>query len=262
MNRCERHGRQWKETKAAILVSCLNINGFSYAGSGESIANSKWSHINQLLHTSRIGILVVSEAHLTEDRCNELENLFARRMKISFTANPENPTGKGGVVIVINKQLTLWHQTKTKIIVPGHAMLLKTKWHADKNIIILGVYALNVSMGDVNESADFFKTLHSFFLVHPEWKPDYMGGDMNFVEDVIDHLPMCTDNAKVRTAFDNLKELLGLCDGWRNTFPDKRDYTYSCKRTFQVDGSLEKTTKVYQSRIDRIYVTNKLFESA
>ncbi|KAK0472808.1 hypothetical protein IW261DRAFT_1343312, partial [Armillaria novae-zelandiae] len=163
------------------MVSCLNINGFSSAGSGDGIHNSKWGHINQLLRTSRTGILIVSEVHLTERRCEELENLFARRMKINFTANPDNPTGKGGVAIVVNKQLTNWKNIQTKEVIPGRALLLRTKWHDDKVITILGIYAPNVSSNDSRESAEFFTALHDFFTVHPEWRPDYMGGDLNFV---------------------------------------------------------------------------------
>ncbi|KAK0232290.1 hypothetical protein EDD85DRAFT_774723, partial [Armillaria nabsnona] len=261
-NRRERRDKQRKETKAAILILCLNINGFSCAGSGDSISDSKWSHINQLLWTLKTGILVVSEAHLTERRRDELENLFARRMKICFTADPENLTSKGGVAIVVNKQLTLWHNIETRIIVPGHAMLLKTKWHGDKDIIILGIYAPNVTASTASESADFFRTLHSFFSELPSWKPDYMGGDMNFVEDSIDRLPMRTDNIEVRIAFDELKELLRLQDGWRNTFSDRREYTFSCTKSFPIEGSLERVTKVFQSRIDRIYVTERLMETA
>ncbi len=67
-NRHDQCAQRQKETRAAIMVSCLNINGFSCTGSGDSIQNSKWSHINQLLRTSRTGILVISEAHLTEHR--------------------------------------------------------------------------------------------------------------------------------------------------------------------------------------------------
>ncbi|KAK0478559.1 hypothetical protein IW261DRAFT_1309593, partial [Armillaria novae-zelandiae] len=141
----------------------------------------KWGHVNQLLRTSRTGILMVSEAHLTERQCEEIEKLFARRMKIIFTANPDNPTGKGGVAIVLNKQLMNWHNIQTKEVVPGRAILLCTRWHDDKDITILGVYAPNVSSGDSRESADFFVSLSNFFHQHPKWRPDYLGGDLNFV---------------------------------------------------------------------------------
>ncbi|KAK0439471.1 uncharacterized protein EV420DRAFT_1279539, partial [Desarmillaria tabescens] len=261
-NRRSRRAENRKETRAAIMVSCLNINGFSCSGSGDNIQNSKWSHINQLLRTSRTGILIVSEAHLTEQRRNDLEHLFARRMKIVFTADPENPTSKGGVAIVINKQLTLWHHTKTKVIIPGRAILLKTRWYGEKEIIILGIYAPNVKQRDAKESAEFFKTLFNFFTAHREWWPDYMGGDMNFVEDPIDRLPMRADHADVLTAFDNLKELLGLRDGWRRTYPDRKDFSFHCTRSVPVQGANEMVCQVFQSRIDRIYVTDNLFENA
>ncbi len=85
---------------------------------------------------------------------------------------------------------------------------------------------------------------------------------MNFVEDAIDRLPMHTDNIEVRSVFDDLKGLLGLQDSWRYTYPDKRDFSYSCTKSYQVEGSTERTTKTFQSCIDRIYVTNKLLETA
>ncbi|KAK0443027.1 uncharacterized protein EV420DRAFT_1622935 [Desarmillaria tabescens] len=158
-------------------------------------------------------------------------------MKIVFTADPENPTSKGGVAIVINKQLTLWHHTKTKVIILGRAILLKTRWYGEKEIIILGIYT-------------------------PNWWPDYMGGDMNFVEDPIDRLLMRADHADVLTAFDNLKELLGLRDGWCRTYPDRKDFSFRCTRSVPVQGANEMVCQVFQSRIDRIYVTDNLFENA
>lgn len=261
-SRQERRARQKKETKAGIMISCLNINGFGCSGSRESIQNSKWSHVNQLLRTSRTGILIVSEAHLTERRRDELENLFARRMKIHFTADPENPTGKGGVAIVVNKQLTLWHYIKTKVVIPGRALLMKTRWYGEKEITILGIYGPNVKRGDAKDSAKFFETLYNFFDANRNWWPDYMGGDMNFVEDAIDRLPMHNDHSDVLTAFDNLKQLLGLRDGWRSTFPDKKSFSFSCTKSVQSPDTNEIVRNTYQSRIDRIYVTDKLFEQA
>lgn len=89
-----------------------------------------------------------------------------------------------------------------------------------------------------------------------------MGGDLNFVEDVIDRIPMRSDNTEVCSAFDNLKELLRLHDGWRNTFPDKLDCMYCCNRVIRDPDTNVTSTQVFQSRIDRIYVTDKLLDQA
>ncbi|KAG7443942.1 uncharacterized protein BT62DRAFT_901289, partial [Guyanagaster necrorhizus] len=63
-------------------------------------------------------ILIVSKAYLIERRQNELKNLFLQRIKIVFTENPENPTGKEDAATVINKKSTNWHSIQTKIVVP------------------------------------------------------------------------------------------------------------------------------------------------
>lgn len=120
----------------------------------------------------------------------------------------------------------------------------------------------NVKQGDAKESAEFFETLYNFFTTHCEWWPDYMGGDMNFVEDPIDRLPMQADHVNVLTAFDNLKELLRLRDGWCKTYPDRKDFSFCCTRSTATPGSNEMVCHTYQSCIDRIYVTDNLFEHA
>lgn len=53
-----------------------------------------------------------------------------------------------------------------------------------------------------------------------------MAGDMDVVEDAIDWLPPRADPAEALDALDSLKRQLRLLDGWRNTFPDTRSYTY------------------------------------
>ncbi|KAG7439572.1 uncharacterized protein BT62DRAFT_913095, partial [Guyanagaster necrorhizus] len=73
--------------------------------------------INQLLQIPKTEILIVSKVHLTEKRYDELENLFVYRIKINFTGDPENSTGKVDVTIVLNKQPTLWYHIQTKVIV-------------------------------------------------------------------------------------------------------------------------------------------------
>ncbi|KAF9018687.1 DNase I-like protein, partial [Hymenopellis radicata] len=248
--------------KAAINVSCLNIRGFSFQGSGESIQNSKWAHVNQLLRRTRTGILVVSEAHLTQDRCDNLENLFGRRMKIHFTPDPVEPKRRAGVAIVVNKQLAMWHHIETRVPVPGRAMLLRTRWYGEKNITVLGIYAPNVTASDARESIEFYRTLYNWFVLNPSWWPDYMGGDTNFVEDPVDRLPMRSEHADLLSAFDDLKELLHLRDGWRATFPDRKQYSHEGVTTTKDPVTGELRSHPHQARLDRIYVTNPLFENA
>jgi hypothetical protein len=72
-----------------------------------------------------------------------------------------------------------------------------------------------------------------------------MGGDTNVVEDALDRLPARPDPV---SALDELKLYLQLVDGWRETFPTTRAYTYHQSYT----GS--------QSRIDRIYVKRDIFD--
>ena len=71
------------------------------------------------MRDKKIGVLLVQEAHMTQERCTQLEHLFSRRMKIFFSENAENPTGKGGVAVVLNKQFVLAAEATAMEIVPG-----------------------------------------------------------------------------------------------------------------------------------------------
>jgi hypothetical protein len=76
------------------------------------------------------------------------------------------------------------------------------------------------------------------------------GGDLNIVEDALDRLPAHPDNKTATDAFDEMKAYLGLVDGFRETYPAARAYTYIQPQN--LGGS--------QSRIDRIYVKRDLYE--
>ena len=92
-----------KNTKASLKIATLNIRGFCYT---EAVGNeSKWNHVNQVIRDKKIGILMVQETHLTAEHKNDIENLFGKRMKIFFSADPDNSMGKGGVTVVLNKHL-------------------------------------------------------------------------------------------------------------------------------------------------------------
>jgi hypothetical protein len=77
-----------------------------------------------------------------------------------------------------------------------------------------------------------------------------MGGDFNMVEDAIDRLPTHADQYSQVEALDELKSELNLKDGWRDTYPTTKAYTFHQTAT----GS--------QSRIDRFYVTPLVLATA
>ena len=53
-------------------------------------SNNKWRDLNQVLRDTRIGIIALQEAHLTEEVVNEIHTLFSSRMKVIFSQG-DNP---------------------------------------------------------------------------------------------------------------------------------------------------------------------------
>jgi exonuclease III len=120
-------------------------------------------------------------------------------------------------------------------------------WHREEKINVLGVYAPN----DPADNAKFWKDIEIHFDTHTNLqKPEVMAGDFNMVEDAIDRLPMHEDLYSQVEALNDLKSKLNLKDGWRDTYPTTKAYTFHQVAT----GS--------QSRIDRLYVSPKVLATA
>lgn len=180
-----------KNTKASLRIATFNIRGFQNSGSSRS--ETKWNHINQLIRDKKIGILTVQEAHLNEDRRVDIEKLFGRRMKVLYSADLDNPTGRGGVAIVLNRDLINVRESSMIEISAGRAMLVSVKWHKEEVINILNVYAPNVTETDGTKNMEFWNNLKQFFIHNPQIKVDVLMGDFNIVEDSLDRTPMRTD---------------------------------------------------------------------
>ncbi|KAJ3805367.1 hypothetical protein F5876DRAFT_51946, partial [Lentinula aff. lateritia] len=96
-------------------------------------------------------------------------------------------------------------------------------------------------------NAAFWTKILEFFKRNPRIKkPDFVLGDTNFVEEPLDRLPARNDPTSTTEAFDELKCLLQLEDGWRSTYPSTLKYTYRQKHNNQITR---------HSRLDRIYTT-------
>jgi len=239
LNRRTRRKNSRKAVKAAIKMASLNMRG--YGNSNQNHIQNKWNHVNQIMREEKIGILLLQETHMNTERYNQVHKLFEKRLHILYSADPESPTRKGGVAIVLNKRFVPTQgpgTIKTDEIVSGRALLLTLKLSERRKLKILVIYAPN----DPGKNRDFWTELNNFFEQFPNKKPDLMAGDFNMVEDPLDRLPSHSDQEDTTEALDNLKQLLGLEDGWRNTFPQRKSFTY-----LQSNGCGS------QSRIDRIY---------
>ncbi|KAK0211414.1 hypothetical protein IW262DRAFT_1280777 [Armillaria fumosa] len=227
--------KKGKCTRAAWVIESLNMKGRG----ARMTAKSKWSDINNIMHEQQISILTLQKTHLTEQHVGEIHALFGKRLCIFHSQDPTQPTGRAGVALVLNKELVKTKDAKMTEIISGRAILVQAPWHADSLLMWLMVYALNT----VSENCEFWKQLQELWEERSLPKPDGMSGDLNFVEDDIDRLPVHEDDATLVTTFKAFKRYLGLQDGlqdgWHETHPTEKDYTYI-------------------SRIDRIYVRGDL----
>ncbi|KAF5352050.1 hypothetical protein D9758_009406 [Tetrapyrgos nigripes] len=245
-----RTGRRNKDTKASIKVASLNIRGY---GPNENLEDNKnkWNYINQFVRQKRIGVLLVQETHMDESRRQKIQDKFSKRLVLRCSSNPDSPRAKGGVAIVLNKDLVDTSVLDETEVVPGRALLIRMHWHRDRNLKILVVYAPNVSGSDGKDNKEFWETLREYFDRNPSKRPDILAGDMNMVEaGVIDRLPARDDPEDAVEALDELKMSTQLRDGWRDTYPDTKAYTFHQTAT----GS--------QSRIDRIYATDAILTAS
>jgi exonuclease III len=241
-------GQRKKDTytkRAGTRLTTLNIKGFGH----EKIdhLDNKWNHISQYMRDSKIGILVVQETHMDAPRCASVANFFDR-LQIYASGDPESPRTRNRIAIVINKDIVKETAvTSHRVLIPGRAMELSLQLHQGTEVKILGVYAPN----NRTENKDFWNKLSAKTAgSRNEKKPDIMLGDMNMVEDAIDRLPMHYDGTAQANTMDLLRTGLQLIDGWRETFPDWTQYTFS------------QCGSPVHSRLDRIYLTRKMHDTA
>ncbi|KAI0687595.1 Endonuclease/exonuclease/phosphatase, partial [Earliella scabrosa] len=198
--------------------------------------------INQLLRDKRVAVLALQETHLTEERLECLNNLFAQSMTVYSSPDPTNESGARGVAFAVNKRLVDTENATVVVVVPGRAIRIRVPWGKDAHLDIMNVYAPN----DEQENSRFWATL----LEKTPGNLDVLAGDFNVVEDAEDRLPSRCDNAEAVHELGKLKAAKRLVDGWREENPGTKKFTYLQMAT----GS--------QSRIDRIYIKRKLVAKA
>jgi hypothetical protein len=93
----------------------------------------------------KIGILIVSETHMSVAQALEIENSFMNKhLKLFNYEYPDNPAAKG-IAIVLNREITNVEGVKIHYLIPGKALLAVVPWHGDRTLTVLGLYALTES---------------------------------------------------------------------------------------------------------------------
>ena len=198
------------------------------------------------MRDKRIGILAIQETHLDTETLNSLQKQF-QRLEIHNSSNVENPKGKGGVALVMNKNIVLWRTAVSKEIIPGRAILTTLYWQKASKITVLSIYAPN----DRHKNAAFWTELQTKWNNERLNIPDIVMGDMNLTEEAIDRLPAHPDNTPAVDRLQDFKSLLGLKDGWRARNPATLMYTF-----------VQSTTTPSRSRIDRIYTSEQVYNNS
>lgn len=246
----KRRRREWRRRtrakkeqtrRATVRIACQNIRG---RGSTVS-ANDKWTNMNQIIREGKIGITAIQEAHLNQDILDTINTLFSKRMEV-FNSQGDNENAQG-VAFVINKEIINTANITTNELIPGRAMSITIPWVEEKKLTILNIYAPNKHV----DSAKFWNDIQKIYKENENVPhPDLMLGDFNMVEDSIDRIPNRSDSNNTREALGDLKLALNLTDGWREVNEDEKGYTH----TVTANGS--------QARLDRIYATKEIIETA
>jgi exonuclease III len=124
---------------------------------------------------------------MDEERAKQVEDLSNSRLHVIASGDPENPTRRGGVAIIINKTFLDASNAKIRVIVPGRALLVQTNHHKGEKLSILSIYAPTAH----TDNEEFWTYLRDFFRRNATVRrPDVVLGDFNMVEDEIDRLPV------------------------------------------------------------------------
>ena len=227
--------------RASINIATLNMNGLT--SRGKSLIE-KWAAVNQTLNKYKIAILALQETHLDQEAANKIRECFSKKMHLEFSSDPNAPRQTAGVAFVINKALIAPNTIHAQELYPGRALALRINWLETEQTNLINIYA------PVNRNAHqtFWSKVEMERLANRFPRPDFMLGDLNVTEDIIDRSPAHADD---RIATDVLRETRlnwNVNDAWRASYPEDRKYTYRAMVNSQQ----------IKSRLDRIYIADQL----
>ena len=203
----------------------------------------KWSAIYQTMKENKLAILTLQETHLDNTQLLSLNDCFGKRLTIINSNLTENPRSSAGMAFVINHSLVAPKEMIKTELIQGRALAIKFKWHDDKDILLINVYAPN----NRNDHPNFWEHIDTKRRTKGLRRPDLMLGNFNLTEELIDRTPLHLDDISAIAALRNLRQCLGIEDSWRHAFPHDRCFTYQANSNGQA----------IKSRLDRIYTSKE-----
>lgn len=124
-----------------------------------------------------------------KERIDNIQKLLGKRLRIFNSEDPEHPTRRGGIAFVLNKSLVNTEGTTFTKVIPGRTAILTMSWHKEEILTILAVYIPNIMASKAEENTTFWNKVYSFLENRQEIKIDILLGNLNVIENILDHLP-------------------------------------------------------------------------
>ncbi|KAJ6523759.1 Endonuclease/exonuclease/phosphatase, partial [Mycena capillaripes] len=205
-----------------------------------------------MVDEQNLGIPAMQESHPDDAAARDFDKIYNRWFGLINSPSAINTSSTAGVAFLLNRKFIDVDHVQVFHLDPGRALLISVPWHKGQTLNILNIYAPNTP----RDREELWIRLWTQWKENPRLPlPDVVLGDWNFIEDPRDRLSARKETVPI--SFNRLKSLFQMEDGWRNTFPDDRQYTCIQRRTNPFTGM----QYISRSRLDRIYVKHSIFEA-
>ena len=195
---------------------------------------------------NHISILALQETHIKTEYIEELNEKY-RYLKFYGCSTS---TSSRGIMFILSESAGTLNDTNYKSFECGRTGMLSLKY-GDQTLNTVNIYMPN----DKTYQRETLTNLRRALKNETGIKDSELIvlGDWNFVEDQVDRSPQHADDRGVNREMTKLKTVLDLSDRWRKANPSTRKYTW--------EGMSGHERKKIFSRIDRIYVSSKVWQA-